>query len=109
MKKTARKTSRFGFGWMPDLPDNRDHLYSAPLAKLRVLPTKVDLRRQCPNVYNQGQIGFCTANAIAAPSSSIAISKNRATLFRHVFSSIITNEPLSTAYHSITARRFATE
>ena len=35
MKKTARKTSRFGFGWMPDLPDNRDHLYSALLAKLR--------------------------------------------------------------------------
>ena len=51
---------------MPDLPDNRDHLYSAPLAKLRVLPTKADLRRHCPRVYNQGQIGSCTANAIAA-------------------------------------------
>jgi C1A family cysteine protease len=51
---------------MPDLPDNRDHLYSAPLAKLRVLPTKADLRRRCPKVYNQGQIGSCTANAIAA-------------------------------------------
>jgi C1A family cysteine protease len=66
MKKVARKNGRFGFGWMPDLPDNRDHLYSAPLAKLRVLPTKVDLRRRCPRVYNQGQIGSCTANAIAA-------------------------------------------
>ena len=66
MKKTARKNSRFGFGWTPDLPDNRDHLYSAPLAKLRVLPTKVDLRRRCPKVYDQGQIGSCTANAIAA-------------------------------------------
>jgi hypothetical protein len=26
MKRTTRKNSRFGFGWMPDLPDNRDHL-----------------------------------------------------------------------------------
>ena len=66
MKRTTKNNSRFGLGWMPDLPDNRDHLYSAPLAKLRVLPTKVDLRRRCPRVYNQGQIGSCTANAIAA-------------------------------------------
>jgi len=66
MKRTTKKNVRFGFGWMPDLPDNRDHLYSAPLAKLRVLPTKVDLRRRCPRVYNQGEIGSCTANAIAA-------------------------------------------
>ncbi len=66
MKKVARRNGRPGLGWMPDLPDNRDHLYSAPLAKLRVLPTKADLRRHCPRVYNQGQIGSCTANAIAA-------------------------------------------
>src|SRR5438105_12662932 len=66
MKKVAKKNSRFGFGWMPDLPDNRDHLYAAPLAKLRVLPSKADLRRHCPAVYDQGQIGSCTANAIAA-------------------------------------------
>jgi C1A family cysteine protease len=66
MKKPTRKNGRPGFGWMPDLPDNRDHLYAAPLAKLRVLPSKVDLRRRCPKVYNQGQIGSCTANAIAA-------------------------------------------
>jgi C1A family cysteine protease len=66
MKKVASRNGRPGLGWMPDLPDNRDHLYSAPLAKLRVLPTKVDLRRRCPRVYNQGQIGSCTANAIAA-------------------------------------------
>jgi hypothetical protein len=66
MKKVASRNGRLGLGWMPDLPDNRDHLYSAPLAKLRVLPTKADLRRRCPRVYNQGQIGPCTANAIAA-------------------------------------------
>jgi hypothetical protein len=54
MKKLARRNGRFGFGWMPDLPDDRDHLYSAPLAKLRVFPTKADLGRHCPGVYNHG-------------------------------------------------------
>ncbi len=30
------------------------------------LPPSVDLRPQCPPVYDQGQLGSCTANAIAA-------------------------------------------
>ena len=30
------------------------------------LPIKIDLRPQCPAVYNQGQLGSCTANAIGA-------------------------------------------
>ena len=54
------------YGWRPDLPDQRDHIYAAPLPKLGPLPAKVDLRKQCPPVYNQEQIGSCTANAIAA-------------------------------------------
>jgi C1A family cysteine protease len=61
---TPRKIARYG--WKPDLPDHRDHLYAAPPAKLAALPAKVDLRKQCPPVYNQGRIGSCTANAIAA-------------------------------------------
>ena len=60
---TQRKIARYG--WSPDIPDQRDILFSAPLAKLGPLPAKVDLRKQCPAVYNQGQIGSCTANAIA--------------------------------------------
>lgn len=53
------------YGWTPDLPDHRDHQFAAPLAKLVSLPAKVDLRSKCPKVYDQGQIGSCTANAIA--------------------------------------------
>ena len=30
------------------------------------LPRSVDLRPGCPQVYDQGQLGSCTANAIAA-------------------------------------------
>ena len=58
-----RKIARYG--WIPDQPDQRDHLYSAPAQFLMALPSKADLRRRCPAVYNQGQLGSCTANAIA--------------------------------------------
>jgi hypothetical protein len=51
---------------VPDIPDARDFLYSAPEAVLMELPTKVDMRRQCPPVYDQGQLGSCTGNAIGA-------------------------------------------
>lgn len=54
------------FGWIPDLPDSRDHIYSAPLEWLVKLPPKIDLRSKCPSVYDQGHLGSCTANAIAA-------------------------------------------
>jgi len=53
------------YGWIHDLPDHRDHLYAAPMATLGMLPSKVDMRGHCPPVYDQGQLGSCTANAIA--------------------------------------------
>ena len=53
------------YGWAPDLPDHRDFAYAAPAALLPTLPKKVDLREHCPAVYDQGQLGSCTANAIA--------------------------------------------
>jgi C1A family cysteine protease len=55
-----------GYGWVPDLPDGRDLLYAAPPRPLAKLPDKVDLRKSCPSIYNQGELGSCTANAIAA-------------------------------------------
>jgi C1A family cysteine protease len=58
-----RKISRYG--WQPDLPDHRDHLYAAPMEMIGAIPASVDLRAQCPPVYDQGQLGSCTANAIA--------------------------------------------
>src|SRR5439155_17087161 len=68
----ARRTRRLAhrpsawYGWIPDLPDHRDRLYAAPLAALGRLPPRVDLRAACPPIYDQGQLGSCTANAIAA-------------------------------------------
>lgn len=54
------------YGWIPDILDNRDFRYAAPLAVLRALPPKVDLRGHCHAVYDQGELGSCTANAIVA-------------------------------------------
>ncbi len=54
------------YGWKPDLPDVRDHLYVSSLRTgTNVLPPSVDLRSQCSSVVDQGQLGSCTANAIA--------------------------------------------
>jgi C1A family cysteine protease len=54
------------YGWIPDLPDVRDYSFAAPREVLVKLPPSVDLRSQCPSVYDQGELGSCTANAIAA-------------------------------------------
>ncbi|TAN31818.1 peptidase [bacterium] len=59
-----RKIARYG--WIPDQPDQRDHLYAAPPQFLVALPPAADLRAQCPAVYDQGMLGSCTANAIGA-------------------------------------------
>ena len=55
------------WGYVKDTPDVRDHLLSAPAPSARVpLPPSIDLRPFLPPVYDQGNIGSCTANAIAA-------------------------------------------
>lgn len=52
------------YGWKPQLPDFRDHQFklTSPITNL---PSLVDLRPHCPPVYDQGQLGSCTANAAA--------------------------------------------
>lgn len=55
------------YGWVKDLPDKRDRLYQASYPGMYAgqLPDRVDLRPGCPPVYDQGELGSCTANAIA--------------------------------------------
>jgi C1A family cysteine protease len=62
-RPTIRKIKKYG--WVPDLPDARDHLFAAPSAVLSKLPPAASLRAKCPPVYDQGQLGSCTGNAIA--------------------------------------------
>lgn len=60
---TPRKHA--GYGWIADLPDQRDYLFSAPPERMSALPPEVNLEPSCPEVYQQGQLGSCTAQAIA--------------------------------------------
>jgi C1A family cysteine protease len=61
-----RPSQHGGYGWGRDLPDARDFTYGAPLVRFpKGLPTSVDLRAEFPPVYDQGQLGSCTGNAIA--------------------------------------------
>ncbi|MBF0216070.1 MAG: C1 family peptidase [Candidatus Omnitrophica bacterium] len=52
------------YGWVPDIPDQRDYLYKAikPVIKL---PEKVDLREGCSAVEDQEALGSCTSQALA--------------------------------------------
>ena len=62
MKQTKIQT----YGWRPQMPDQRDYKFTVAEGVLKALPPKVDLRPACPPVVDQGQLGSCTANAIAA-------------------------------------------
>ena len=57
MKKKKR------YGWRPDTPDQRDYKFAPKKARI---PRSVDWRAGMPPVYDQGDLGSCTANAIAA-------------------------------------------
>ena len=58
------KTRDYHYGWLPDLPDQRDVLYGA-IHKVPVsLPSSVDLRKLCPPIEDQGQLVSCTAHAL---------------------------------------------
>lgn len=68
MADTALNPRRIaGLGWRPDTPDNRDKTFK-PRRRLTRLPSKIDLRESgfMPPVYDQGNLGSCTANAIGA-------------------------------------------
>ena len=52
------------YGYIPDSHDKRDLLFAAPKS-MKPLPPSVDLCGNYTNVYDQGALGSCTANAIA--------------------------------------------
>jgi C1A family cysteine protease len=68
------------YGWLPDLPDQRDQMYTGPAKLLASLPAKVDLTSKCPPVYDQGQLGSCTANSISG-AIEFELMKQKAPVF----------------------------
>jgi C1A family cysteine protease len=57
--------SKYTYGCKSDPEDKRDFLY-APMLAAAALPVSVDLRPFCSPVRDQGQLGSCTAFAMAA-------------------------------------------
>ncbi len=68
--------NKYKMGWKPDLPDHRDYTIEHPtinpiLTKIGIsgsispkpLPVSVDLRKWCSPIYDQGDLGSCTAQA----------------------------------------------
>lgn len=53
------------YGFMPDLPDQRDYKFESLQLK-PTLPATIDLRATCSPVKDQGNLGSCTANAFAS-------------------------------------------
>lgn len=63
------------FGWVPDVPDQRDHPYKVVHEESAALPASVDLRPKCPPIVDQGQLGSCTANALTGALGFIHMDK----------------------------------
>jgi C1A family cysteine protease len=69
------------YGWIRDLPDKRDYRFAAPMHVIAALPPSIDLTSACPPVYDQGQLGSCTANAIAGALEFDQMKENLSPIF----------------------------
>ncbi len=72
---SIRKIARYG--WVPDIPDNRDIMFRKVYRIPPTLPPSVDLRPQCSPVEDQGQLGSCTANALAGALEFLMIKDQK--------------------------------
>lgn len=71
------------YGWKKDLPDQRDFKYSVPVSFLTTeLPSKVDLRPNCPAPYEQSSLGSCTGQAIGGHVHYNLIKQNPTKAFQ---------------------------
>ena len=67
--------SKMKFGWLKDKEDPRDLKYTAPRAGDPEQKT-IDMRPLFGGLYDQGQLGSCTANAIAGAMEHFCIKTN---------------------------------
>jgi C1A family cysteine protease len=76
----VKKQDKYEYGWIKDTRDDRDYLYNVPYRFLKALPEieKVNLLEQFewPECYDQGKLGSCTTQAIAAHIQFNQIKQN---------------------------------
>jgi C1A family cysteine protease len=73
------------YGWRPDKPDHRDHRFAITGPAPEALPQKVDLRPHMPSVYDQGELGSCTGNAIAGAVEYLWMKSGRVVVPSRLF------------------------
>jgi len=66
------------YGWLRDIHDHRDILREKEYIRT---PPVIDLRHNCPEIYNQGKLGSCTANAIGGAYEFDEIKENESNKF----------------------------
>lgn len=68
--------------WKKDNPDFRDRYLEHKKHELLKFNTScIDLRDKCPKIYNQGSLGSCTANSIAAAYEFDMIKQKESNIF----------------------------
>lgn len=68
------------YGWRPGLVHLDDEFFVPHWFDLLKLPQRVDLRPQCPPIYDQGQLGSCTSQAIAGALQFDQIKQQEASI-----------------------------
>jgi len=69
------------FGWIPDVPDHRD--FRCLAVEKRPKEEFVDLRNSMPEIYDQLEIGSCTANGVGSLLQHVSI-KERMPFYKDV-------------------------
>jgi C1A family cysteine protease len=62
--QTPPQTPSRKYGWNNSRPDPRDKKFKN--FKVSTIPSKINLQDKFPAIYDQGQLGSCTSNALAA-------------------------------------------
>jgi len=65
MGRSSSKQIEVKYGWRRELPDHNDKYYEFNYKGYDSKITNIDLRSKCPEIYDQGKLGSCTANAVA--------------------------------------------
>jgi C1A family cysteine protease len=76
------------YTWRPDKPDYRDYAFldHFPVKAATALPQAVDLRSHFASVYDQGELGSCTANALGGALQYMHMKLlNDSTMFSRLF------------------------
>ena len=80
-KNPELKQAKNVYGWHRDTSREGDEFHLFAIHPNLAQITQVDLRKLCPPVYDQGQLGSCTANAIAGAYQFDEMKQNESGVF----------------------------